>query len=84
MKKIIIATAIALSFCAGVAVAKEVKDWHDLEATHKHVQEAMHELDKARAANHYDMDGHAAKAEELLHQAEKELHESIESAKKAK
>ncbi len=39
---------------------------------------------RARAANHYDMAGHGAKAEELLHQAERELHEAVEAAKAAK
>jgi hypothetical protein len=43
-----------LSFVAGIAVADRVRDWHDLEAVHVHVQEAMKELDHARAANHYD------------------------------
>jgi hypothetical protein len=38
-------------------------------------------MERARAANHYDMAGHGAKAEELLHQAERELHEAIEAAK---
>ena len=58
-----------------------MRDWHDLEAIHRHVQEAIHEMERARAANHYDMDGHGVKAEEHLRQAERELHEAIESAK---
>jgi hypothetical protein len=43
------------------------------------VQEAIHELDHAREANHYDMAGHGAKAEHHLHEAERELHEAIEA-----
>jgi hypothetical protein len=43
------------------------------------VQEAIKELDHARAANHYDMAGHGAKAEGHLHEAERELHEAIEA-----
>jgi len=76
--------SVCLSFVAGVAVAEKVRDWADLEAAHHHVQEAIHELDHARAANHYDMAGHGAKAEEHLRAAEHELHESIEAARAAK
>ena len=36
------------------------------------------------AANHYDMAGHGAKAEEHLRAAEHELHDSIEAAKAAR
>ena len=39
----------------------------------------VHELDHARMANHYDMAGHGARAEEHLHAAERELHEAIET-----
>jgi len=48
---------------------------------HGHVVEAIHEMERARAANHYDMAGHGVKAEELLHGAERELHEAIEASK---
>jgi len=76
--------SVCLSFAAGIAVADRVRDWHDLEAAQHHVQEAIHEMDHARAANHYDMAGHGAKAEEHLHAAEHELHESIEAARAAR
>jgi len=38
----------------------------------------------ARAANHYDMKGHGAKAEEHLKAAEHELRKAIEAAKASK
>ncbi|HEY4038173.1 MAG TPA: hypothetical protein VGM15_05080 [Burkholderiaceae bacterium] len=79
MKKLLIA-ASALTLLSGLALA-EVRDWHDLERVHKHLVESIHEMERARAANHYDMEGHGAKAEELLRQAEKELHEAVEAAK---
>ncbi|HXP46868.1 MAG TPA: hypothetical protein VN810_06290 [Terriglobales bacterium] len=82
MKRAIAIAVLALSFVAGAAFGDRVRDWHDLEAVHKHVQEAIHEMERARAANHYDMDGHGVKAEEHLRQAEHELHEAIESAKR--
>ena len=84
MKKAIAIAALALSFVAGAAFGDRVRDWHDLEAVHKHVQEAIHEMERARAANHYDMGGHGVKAEEHLRAAERELHDAIESARAAR
>jgi hypothetical protein len=84
MKNPLLVGLAGLALGAGaVALADRVHDWHDLEAVHGHVVEAIHEMERARAANHYDMAGHGAKAEELLHGAEHELHEAIEAAKAA-
>jgi hypothetical protein len=74
--------ATAFSFVTGIGYAAEVKDWKDLQLVHKHIQESIREMERARAANHYDMQGHGAKAEQLLREAEKELHEAVEAAKK--
>jgi hypothetical protein len=86
MKKTTVITvlSVCLSFAAGAALAEKVRDWADLERAHHHVEEAMKELDHARTANHYDMAGHGAKAEEHLRAAEHELHESIEAARAAR
>lgn len=84
MKKFFAAAVICLSFVAGVAVAERVHDWHDLDAVHKHVNESIREMERARAANHYDMAGHGAKAEEHLRAAEHELGEAVESARAAR
>ena len=80
MKSVLI--AVALSLVTSIVYAAEVKDWQDLEKVHKHIQESIKEMERARAANHYDMQGHGAKAEQLLRDAEKELHEAVEAAKK--
>ena len=84
MKKALAIAALCLSFVAGAALGEKVRDWHDLAEVHQHVQEAIHEMERARAANHYDMAGHGVKAEEYLRAAERELHEAIESAKAAR
>ena len=84
MKRLIAVAVLCLSFVAGAALADRVRDWHDLEAVHQHVTEAIQEMEHARAANHYDMDGHGAKAEEHLRAAERELNAAIESAKRAR
>ena len=80
MKKSLLIVAFCLTFVAGIAFSY-VRDWHDLDAVHTHIVEAIHEMDRARAANHYDMAGHGKKAEEHLHNAERELGLAIESAK---
>ena len=82
MRTAVLAVAAAVTFVANMAVAQApVRDWHDLDAVHEHVVEAIHEMDRARAANHYDMAGHGAKAEEALHRAERELRMAVEAAR---
>jgi len=84
MKNILLFTVAGLSLAAGsAALADKVRDWHDLDKVHNHIVESIHEMERARAANHYDMAGHGAKAEELLRQAEHELHEAVEASKAA-
>lgn len=81
MKKILVVPALALAFVAGVEVSAQARDWHDLDEVHKHVLEAIHEMERARAANHYDMAGHGVKAEEHLHAAERELNLAVDAAR---
>jgi hypothetical protein len=76
MKKLYLILALALAFTAGI-VSAQVRDWHDLDAVHNHVKEAIHEMERARAANHYDMEGHGAKAEQDLRDAEHELDAAV-------
>jgi len=81
MKRVLLVVAVALAFVAGMVVSAQVRDWHDLDAVHNHVKEAIHEMERARAANHYDMEGHGAKAEGHLREAERELGLAIDAAK---
>jgi len=83
MKKILVtaATAAACILGAGHAAAEEVRDWRDLEAVHKHLEESLNEMLRAQKANHYDMGGHAAKAEQDIREALQQLHEAIEARK---
>jgi hypothetical protein len=81
MKKALVAVAVAVAFIAGVEVSAQVRDWHDLDRIHAHVIDSIHELERARAANHYDMMGHGAKAEQLLRDAERELNLAVDAAK---
>ncbi len=83
MNKHIVVAAAVCSLFSAAAVADRVHDWHDLDKVHTHVVESINEMARARAANHYDMAGHGAKAEELLRQAEHELQAALEAAKAA-
>jgi nicotinic acid mononucleotide adenylyltransferase len=82
MKKTAVIVAFCFAFVAGGALAERVHDWHDLDEVHKHVTEAIHEMERARAANHYDLGGHGAKAEEHLRAAEHELDAAVRSARR--
>jgi hypothetical protein len=80
MKKVSAVLALSVAFAAGAVVSAQVRDWHDLDRVHDHVVEAIHEMEHAREANHYDMAGHGAKAEEHLHAAEHELSLAIDAS----
>lgn len=81
-KKALFVVPVVLGLCAFGASADEVRDWQDIRDVHVSLQEALRAMHRAQEANHYDMGGHAAKAEELIRQAERELRESIESRRK--
>ena len=83
MRKALLLIIGICCFFAGVALAVPVHDWRDLHAVHIKVQQCIKDMERARAANHYDMGGHGARAEELLRQVEHELHEAVESARNA-
>jgi len=83
MPRTVLFVALVCSFIGGIAAAAPVRDWRDLHAVHVKVQQCIKDLERARAANHYDMAGHGAKAEELLRQAEHELHDAVEAEKHA-
>jgi hypothetical protein len=89
MKKTKLALAGLLTFamvCGGVAVAQMPKDnvsghKHPNLAAAQHLsQEAWEKISAAQQANEWDMDGHAAKAKELLDQVNKELKMAAEAA----
>ena len=81
MKKLASGFSLILAFAAGAVLSAQVHDWHDLDDVHKHVIESINEMERARAANHYDMQGHGAKAEDHLHAAERELGLAIDASK---
>ena len=81
MKKWLAVSTLALAFVAGAVVSAQVRDMHDLESIHSRIIESIHEMERARSANHYDMQGHGVKAEEHLRAAEHELDLAIHAAR---
>jgi hypothetical protein len=54
----------------------------NLAAAQRLCVQAFEKIQAAQGANEWDMDGHAAKAKELLDQASRELKEAAEAANK--
>lgn len=82
LKRIYVVLALAAAFGAGAFVSAQVRDWHDLDKVHDRVVESIQLMERARAANHYDMQGHGAKAEEHLRAAEHELTMAIQASRR--
>lgn len=79
----LILSGLSLGVAFG-ALAEPLHDWRDLEDVHSNIVQALKGMETASAANHYDMAGHAKKAEQLLRDAEKELRYAEDAAKRAK
>lgn len=82
MKRTLAAVAVCLFFVIGAAFADKARDIRDLVDVHTDIVNAIHSMERARAANHYDMAGHGVKAEEHLRAAEHELQMAIDAAKR--
>ena len=69
---------------AGAAFAGPEAGPPNIIAARDAVQVAIEKLHAAQVANEYDMGGHAAKAEKLLHEAEQEMKLAAEAANRHK
>ena len=67
-----------------MASAGPLKGHGNLKEAHNKIRTAIEAMERAQKANHYDMAGHAAKAEALLRQAEEEINLAAEAANAAK
>jgi hypothetical protein len=79
MKKIILAAVLGALLGAGVTYAAGKHP--NLNAAHNLVLKAIDKLDAAQKANEFDLGGHAAKAKDLLTQAEGEIKQAKGDAK---
>ena len=77
MKKIWIVGAGAV-LVAGLVMAGPLKGHPNLKRAHNKIKEAYVAIMAAQKANEFDLGGHAAKAESLLIQAERELNMAAE------
>jgi outer membrane murein-binding lipoprotein Lpp len=88
MKKTITSTLIvgSLLLAGGIAVAQRPKEnvsgkrHPNLAAAQRSIEQAWQKLGAAQQANEFDMAGHAAKAKELLDQANREIKLAAEAA----
>jgi hypothetical protein len=87
MTKLVLGGILSLAvICGGVAVAQMPKDngatRPNVVAAQHLCQQAWEKITTAQRANEWDMQGHAAKAKELLDQANRELKLAAEAANK--
>lgn len=81
MNKSLLVVSLAVScFTAGIASAQVVHDWRDLRKAEIKIHQTADEVTRAAQANGFDMNGHAGRAVQLLHQAEFEVHAAVASA----
>ena len=84
MKKLILLSALALSALSTQVFAGPEAGHPNIIAAREDAQHAIEKMKAAQVANEYDMGGHAAKAEQLLKQAEAEMKMAAEAANKNK
>jgi hypothetical protein len=83
LRKVLLSCALVLGLVAcGVTVAQNVNpNRHpNLAAAQVFIEQAMDKVTAAQQANEYDMNGHAAKAKELLSQAYREIKLAAQAA----
>ncbi len=78
MKKLAIAF-MAVTMTSSL-MAGPLKGHRNLDEAHNKIKMAIAAMVRAQKANHYDLAGHAAKAEALLREAEKEITLAAETA----
>jgi hypothetical protein len=88
MKRIVLGSALGISLIAGgVAIAQHLPVQNvsshrhpNIAAAQRLTEQAYNKIVAAQQANEWDMDGHAARAKDLLDQANRELKAAAEAA----
>jgi F0F1-type ATP synthase membrane subunit b/b' len=85
MKTLALRSFVCLALLSGAAFAKPARNVSaakhpNIAAAQKLASQAYDKVTAAQKANEYDMQGHAAKAKELLEQANAELKMAAEAA----
>jgi len=73
MSRFALGTVAAFALISTATFAGPLAGHPNLKAAHAACQNAIAKVSAAQAANEFDMEGHAAKAKDLLAQAEIEL-----------
>jgi len=84
MKKSLAIPLLMLAALSAQAYAGPEAGHPNIIAAREDAQHAIEKMKAAQVANEYDMNGHAAKAEQLLREAEKEMKLAAEAANKNK
>ena len=89
MRNLVATGALAIALlCGGVAMAQQPvetvggKRYPNLAAAQRLSHKAWEKITEAQAANEWDMEGHAAKAKDLLDQVNQELKMAAQAANK--
>ena len=82
MKKLLLAPMLVLAALSTQAFAGPEANHPNIVAAREDATHAIEKMHAAQVANEYDMGGHAAKAEQLLKDAEKEMKMAAEAANK--
>lgn len=72
---------LSLLLTSGLAVAEKVEDKKDLRKARENIQQAIRQMEKAQAANEFEMGGHGSKAKQLLAEADREIQQAIEAVR---
>ncbi len=72
---------VGLLLVSGLALAERVEDKKDLRKARENIQQAIREMEKAQAANEFEMGGHGSKAKQLLAEADREIQQAIEAVR---
>lgn len=72
---------VGLLLVSGLAFAEKVEDKKDLRKARENIQQAIREMEKAQAANEFEMGGHGSKAKQLLAEADREIQQAIEAVR---
>ncbi len=82
--------AMGMAIMGGLALAKgpaenvSAKKHPNIAAAQRLSEQAFEKITAAQKANEFDMEGHAAKAKDLLEQANSELKQAAEAANRNK
>ena len=88
LRKSIVTSVVGVGLVAGSVLIGQDRPERDisrnrhpnLAAAQRLVDQAFNKISAAQQANEFDMNGHAAKAKELLEQVNRELKEAAEAA----